>query len=482
MTPIYAMRDALRSDVMRWGAALASALIVAGCASTHYPINPPLAAIDAQTGYRVNHIINLEADDRFFLSVSFSGGGTRAAALGFGVLEALRDTPVRWEGRNQRLIDQLDVVTGVSGGSMLATAFALEGVEGMPRFERAFLRAPLQTALLQRMASPRTLWRLGSPRFGRSDVLAELLDERLFGGATFADLNRARKKPYLVITASDMGTGARFEFTQESFDFLCSDLDGVPLSRAVAASSAVPLVLSPITLWNYAPTGDAPNAGCGEPLAEQALRAGVHGADGARRMGELRSFRERRGGALARPFIHLLDGGLSDNVNTRGPVDFTAMKGGLVRSVAAHGYRSVRRVVFVIVNAETSVRSPQDSSANVPGTIRSALALADIPINRNSDVALAQARGLMAEWEAEVRAAHARGDTDSFAADAEIFFIEVSFAAERDAALRERLMAIPTSLELPEETVRLLRDYAASALRRSPAFQRLIATLEAPAP
>lgn len=88
----------------------------------------------------------------------------------------------------------------------------------------------------------------------------------------------------------------------------------------------------------------------------------------------------------------------------------------------------------------------------------------------------------MAESEAEIRAARARGNTDTFAADAEIFFIEVSFAAERDAAFREQLMAIPTSLELPKETVRLLREYAASALRRSPAFQRLIATLGAPVP
>jgi NTE family protein len=461
-------------------ALLLTTLLMAGCASTHYPINPPLARIDAATGYRAHRVFSTDPDDNFFLNISFSGGGTRAAALGFGVLEAMRDTPISWQGKDQRLIDQIDVMGGVSGGSILAAAFGLEGADGMPRFERDFLQAPLQSALLARMMSPRTLWRLGSPRFGRSEVLAELLDERLFHGATFADLSRARKKPFTVLSASDMATGGRFEFNQDAFDFFCGDLDGVSVARAVAASSAVPLVLSPVTLWNYAAPSGSGDAGCGEPAVEQATR--THGSRhrATRRMSELRSFRELNGGALSRPFIHLLDGGLSDNVNARGPADFAAQTGGVVRGANQHGYRGVRRVAFIVVNAETSARSAQDTSADVPGPIRSALALADIPINRNSEVALVEARTLVATWESEVRAAHAAGDYSTFAADAQLHFVEVNFAAEPDAVLRERMMAIATSLELPPDDVRLLREYGARALRAAPAFQKLLESLKVP--
>ena len=60
--------------------------------------------------------------------------------------------------------------------------------------------------------------------------------------------------------------GGRFEFAQERFDFLCNDLDDVTLARAVAASSAVPMVLSPVTVWNHAPS-EPERKGCGEPLA-----------------------------------------------------------------------------------------------------------------------------------------------------------------------------------------------------------------------
>jgi NTE family protein len=210
-------------------AAVLCATVISGCASTHYPVNPALEKIDAGVGYRGQRFFELDKTDNFFFSISFSGGGTRAAALGYGVLEALRDTPITWAGKSQRLIDQIDLMSGVSGGSMLAVAFALDGVAGMPRFEQNFLHAPLQSELVSAMVSPQTLWRLTSPRFGRSEVLAELLDEKLYRGATFADLSVNRKKPFVVVSASDMATGGRFEFNQDTFDYLCADLDGVPL-------------------------------------------------------------------------------------------------------------------------------------------------------------------------------------------------------------------------------------------------------------
>jgi hypothetical protein len=102
----------------------------------------------------------------------------------------------------------------------------------------------------------------------------------------------------------------------------------------------------------------------------------------------------------------------------------------------------------------------------VPGTLRAALALADIPINRNSDSALAQMRGTIDAWATEVRAARARSDTEVFAADAQFYLIEVTLAAEPDAEKREALQRIPTSLELPADDVALLHAHASMQRRR----------------
>jgi NTE family protein len=456
------------------GVVFAWLLALAGCSTTHYTVNERIGQLRPDSGYRMQRIFAGDVGDRLYMQVSVSGGGARAAALGFGVLEALRDTPIAFEGQAQRLIDQVDLVMGVSGGSLIAAYYALKGPDGFLDFEREFLNARLQTDLLWRLGSPRSLWRLGSGRFGRSDLLQEVLDERLFGGATFGTLAKASRKPFLILYATDMISGTRVEFIQEQFDYLCSDLDPLPIARAVAASSAAPLVLSPVSLWNYAPAAGA--AGCGEPPLRAAVGAPEAGR-ASRRMAELDALRTADAQGPRRPYIHLVDGGLSDNVSARGPLDFFDQFGSLIAGARSAGYRGVKHTVFVFVNAETSARSPEDRRADVPGPLRSALALADIPINRNSDSTLALMRGTIDAWTAEVRAAQAQGDTEVFAADAQFYLIEVTLAAEPDADKREALLRIPTSLELPADDVALLRAHARAALQRSGEFQRLLRDL-----
>lgn len=329
----------------RGAAALLAATALAGCSTAHYPVNPRLDRIDANRGYRANRVLASEPGDTFVMHLSFSGGGTRAAAFGFGVLEALRDTPIVWQGRTQRLIDQLDFVMGASGGSILAAAYALTGVDGMAAFEANFLKAPLQQGLKARLLSPRSLWRMQSSRFGRGDLLAEYLDEQLFKGATFGDLSRVPRKPFLVIHASDTFNGGRFEFVQDQLDFLCSDLDGMPLARAVAASSAVPIVLSPITLWNHAPPDGGP--GCGVPLLRMRGAHAPSTSGAAQRLSELESFRARDAAGLLRPYVHLLDGGLPDNVSARGPTEFMSHFESIIehrRGLRAHHFNGVGEV------------------------------------------------------------------------------------------------------------------------------------------
>lgn len=457
------------------GLALPLAFLLGACSTAHYPINPKLDRVEAQQGYRAARAFASDPGDRFFMHLAISGGGARAAALGHGVLEALRDTPIRWEGRERRLVDELDMLMGVSGGSMMAGWYALHGADGLAAFDTAFFEARLQTALVARILSPGGLWRVQSSRFGRGDLLAELLDERLFKGATFSRLSMAPRKPFVILYATDMGTGGRFEFVQDQFDYLCSDLDGVPLARAVAASSAAPIVLSPITLWNHAPaSGD----GCGvPPVRAQPSAPGAVPVTSVRMAEADRLRATGPEGGLERPFIHLLDGGLSDNIGARGPLDYIAeAAGSVVEGTRRAGYRNVRRVVFVMVNAETSATAPEDRSADVPGPLRAALALADIPINRNSATALAQKRAMVQGWELEAAEAQRRGD-DTFAADAKFYLIEVNLGDEADPKLRERLRSIPTTLELSAEDRAALRAHAQATLRRSADFQRLLREL-----
>ena len=144
------------------------------------------------------------------------------------------------------------MVTGVSGGSFTALAYALYGERLFTEFEPRFLKRDVQGELIARALSPRNWGALASFSCGRSELAADYYDEILFGGATFGDLLKNKRAPAALVTGTDLSTGARFEFSQEQFDLLCSDLSPVRLARAAATSSAVPVVLSPL-VWGALP-------------------------------------------------------------------------------------------------------------------------------------------------------------------------------------------------------------------------------------
>ena len=232
--------------------ALMALLTLAGCATR--PINPPIAHADPNTGYRYG---TRELKDNDTLVVlAFSGGGTRAAAFSYGVLEQLKDTEViKQDGKKIRLLDTVGVITGVSGGSFTALAYGLYGDRLFAEYEQRFLKRNVQGELITRFLNPLRWGNLSFTEWGRSELAADFYDEILFNGATFADLDR-RKDLLVLASATDVSTGARLDFGQELFDAICSDLNAVRLSRAAAASSAVPVALSPVTLNNYGGTCD----------------------------------------------------------------------------------------------------------------------------------------------------------------------------------------------------------------------------------
>ena len=168
-----------------------------------------------------------------------------------GVSQEYRDQ--RRQGQDQRLLDHVNLITGVSGGSFTALAYGLYGEKLFDDYETRFLKRDVQGEILSRTVNPFNWPKLGSTGYGRSELASQLYDEILFNGATFGDLARAQG-PMILASATDLSTGARFVFSQGYFDVICSDLGAVHLSRAAAASSAVPVVLSPITLNNYGGT------------------------------------------------------------------------------------------------------------------------------------------------------------------------------------------------------------------------------------
>jgi len=452
------------------------ACALAGCATR--PVNAPITEVNRNSGYRFE-TRQLNSDDRENLVIlAFSGGGTRAAAFAYGVLEELRRTEVILAGgRRLRALDEVDIITGVSGGSFTALAYGLHGEKLFDFYEQAFLKRDVQGELVFRFLSPRYWSALWSEQWGRSELAAQLYDEILFHGATFHDLDR-RDGPLIVATATDISTGSRVAFTQADFDLLCSDVDSVPLSRAAAASSAVPLVLSPVTFNNYGGTCGwrfpswAQAMRSGDPLARPAGRA-------LQRFREMDSFQDSKN----RPYVHLVDGGLADNVGMRGVLEALEQ----VEAARSLGrrtrYDEVRRIAVFIVNSLSVPTTDWDKSPTPPGNLAILMKATGVPIDRYSYEAVELLRDITARWkvarqvrEAKIFDGRAPGNLRQLTEtpDIEIYAIDVSFDRLADRNEAAYLNDLPTSFSLPPDAVDRLRAAAASLVAQSPEFKRLI--------
>src|SRR4051812_9667007 len=85
-----------------------SAALLLGDGCAHYPENGRLEHADPQSGYRFRNLSNTGNSDSLQVFLAFSGGGTRAAALSYGVLEELARTQIVREGQSRRLLDEVD--------------------------------------------------------------------------------------------------------------------------------------------------------------------------------------------------------------------------------------------------------------------------------------------------------------------------------------------------------------------------------------
>jgi len=455
---------------------LAVACTLAGCASR--PVNPPITQADASTGYRFEvRQAKVQNKDNLVI-LAFSGGGTRAAAFSYGVLEFLRRTElIGPKGNKGRLLDEVDVITGVSGGSFTALAYGLYGEKLFTEYEQRFLKRNVQGDIISRVFNPAYWGELWSTGWGRSELAAQLYDEILFNNATFGDLDRG-SGPMILASATDISTGSRFVFTQRTFDIICSDLNALSLSRAAAASSAVPVVLSSITIKNYGGTCNATTPAWAKPFLDSANPP----RPAARAIRSLKA-EQAFGDSVHRPYLHLVDGGVSDNVGMRSVLDALEIFEALHEAGKPTPLDSARRIIIFVVNSLSSPPTNWDESENPPGTVDILLKSAGTPIDAFSYETIELLRDTAAHWQTmrliRDSAAYAANKDPSVASalrvpNAEIYAIDVSFPELKDKAEFDYLNRQPTTFVLTAEAVDRLRAAAGTIIMDSPEFQRLL--------
>ena len=459
-------------------AVLSVGTVLAGCA---YPIRNDAIVETRSPAYEWKSLAPGELQDTLVI-VTMSGGGTRATALAMSVLRAMDKIKL---ASGASLADEIDIVSSVSGGSVTAGYFALYGTAGLPTLEKDFVRQDGMRAIIVEGLNPVGLAQLATPSKERIDLLVNYLDRQLFHDITFEKLVERKRRPYLILNAADMVEGTPFPFTQYTMDLLCSDLTKVKLSTAVAASAAFPVALSPITLKNYRPC---------EAIAKPVwLRAA---GQTSWYLDPPRVAWQRTASAYAdgqKKYIHLLDGGIADNLGVSEPYRLLTSDDVPVSLKQDIATGKIRKIVFIMINARSFAGSDLDNSQATPGMLAMLTASIGSSIDRATfstserirNLLIDRFRGMADDIDREAKKPGPMRDKlreigANFRTVANnTQFLAVDFDAIADQRCRKTFHSIDTSWALPGNQIDGLNVMGEALLAQNPDFPKVLTAVNA---
>lgn len=443
--------------MLRFFSLILLTLSFGGCTTLFRPLNQPLEKNTSSNGYYFQHAHHGDTGENVVL-LAFSGGGTRAAALAYSVLKELRDTSILAKGQRVPLLNEVDAISSVSGGSFTAAYYGLFGEKIFTDYENVFLKQSIQEILIQNLFDPVYWWRSISTGLDRTELAIEYYDNNIFNGKSFRDIDLAHR-PFIEINATNLGTGTRFSFAQVYFDLLCSNLLDLKVARAVAASSAVPIMFPPVVLKNYA--GECDNSN--NPIIHNLLTDKDEGP----RMNEIKQRISHYQNRDKHPYVQLLDGGIVDNLGLRAMAD--RLQGFQSNFAAVIARNKIKNIVVIEVNAETRPVHNVDETPDKPSIPETIEAFSNVQfrlLNNESRILLASR---LAELQERLSA---NGEKVN------VYSATVAFENVAGNALKDQLNSIPTSLELPENEVDLLIRIGGDLLRQDPQYRAYLRQVE----
>jgi NTE family protein len=381
----------------------------------------------------------------------------------------------RLRGTGTSLLDRVDFVSGVSGGSVTAAYYGLKRRAALADFREKFLLRDGEEALRTRPTLA-NLSRALAGGINDATGLTRWLDENLFHGATFAEF-RADRRPRIWINASDIYNRTTFVFGPTAFSAMCSDLSTYPIADAVAASAAVPVVFAPVVIQTYA-------GGCKRPLPEWIERARRDPTAAPMLKSFATAISRYHDGSM--PFIKLLDGGLVDNYGLSGftiaRLSATTPYGPLT---PRQGVR-LRRVLMLVVDAGRGPSGNWTQQVEGPSGPELVVAAADTAIDASVRASYTAFDQTMTEWQAALvrwRCGLSATERQRLGTpanwncrDVKFFVTRVGFdvlGSERATALD----AVKTSFRLPPETVDTLIAAGRDALRANTTYATFLKSL-----
>lgn len=469
-------RSNVRKPSPRALAGLALAVMLGGCAVTD---TGPINTISPVATRASSHFMNDFGDDgALVVGVSFSGGGTRAAAFAYGVLRELDAAVIDEVPRERSVTDSIHMVSGTSGGAVMAAYYGMRGPDQFHDFRERFLVQNVEASMRTSVVSPANLLRAWSGGVNDRGSLADWLDQHLFDRATFSAFEYP-DAPTVWLTASDIFNGVPFIFTHDTFAALCSDLNQVRIADAVAASAAVPVVFAPLDV-----SADSPDCGYRRPewleraLAdrEAPVRLNAHAR-------ALDSY--RRDDRLAT--VRLLDGGLTDNIGVTGFALERASADTPYGPLTARQAVLLQRLLFIITDAGREALPEWGNREQRPRLAEVIQAVSHTTIGssvRKGEDALNMSAQ---QWQEDIvrfrcsltdsQVTRYRGNLQGWDCRDVRISVEILSFRDFDTESQDALNRVPTRLTLPEEQVDMVIEAGRRAVRANPSIRETVAAI-----
>lgn len=443
--------------------ALAAATVLAGCASV--ALSPPTnTPVSSSTPVGMGAPTDLMRPNSIILA--FSGGGLRATAFAHGVLSGLASV----KAGDQDLLEDVALISAVSGGALTAAHFGVFGREGLGGFAEQALADGFEDAMRTSLWSPANLLRaIGGGVNGRENF-SDILDDRVFNGATFGDMYR-RGRPGIRIQATDLYHRVPFPFIPAMFEVLCSDLARYSVADAVAASMAVPVVFAPVVLRPYHDHCGPRPAFAGRLRVQRESPRSVNAIARA-----VSAYRDPSRGR----YVKLGDGGLTDNFAVSTLVLSRAVMETPYAPMTQRDAVTVRRLLVVVVDASRGPHGDWIGQEAGPGGLKLAVSATDAAIDAAAQAAADALASFISEWELAVIAyrcslsptevARLGGPAAWECADVKFALAQLSIE-DLESPWRERVENVPTRLALEPEEIEATIEGARRGVTALPRVQ-----------
>lgn len=455
------------SRLRAWGMVVASCAMLLGCTSVYnVPVNVPVG-IDGHTDNLALNFADPAALDDMLVGLSFSGGGTRAAAFSFGVLQELADVPVPRAA--DKMVDRIDFISGVSGGSVTAAYFGIKKRAALRDFRERFLLRNAEEGL-QTTLSLGTISRALGGGINDSSGFTRWLDTQLFDGITYGEARQVGS-PRVWINASDIYNRVPFVFDATSFKAICSDIGRYPVSQAVAASAAVPIAFAPAVVQAFP-------GKCSDPLPPWVERIAADRNAPPMVGAYARAILRYREGRV--PFIKLMDGGLVDNYGVAGFTIARAASDTAYGPLLPEQAVRLRRALFLVVDAKSGIAGNWVNTVQGPDGIEAIKAAVDTTIDASVaanyvafDRTMKDYQASLIKWRCGLSSAERTrlGAKPGWRCNDLQFFIGRLGFDQLDPARAAVLEAIPTRFQLPQQQVDDVIAAGRDTLRISPVFR-----------